>query len=150
MSHCFCGSLQAFEKCCKPYLEGLIVPTAEALMRSRFSAFATANATYIKQTQVDALNIGLEIQSFRQTLQTQKWVKLDIIDSKPDSVAFRALMIYNDTLYTLQENSLFKESEGKWFYSKALSHEDSERPLKRNETCPCGSAKKYKQCCQKV
>ena len=150
MSSCFCGSLKTFEKCCKPYHEGDIAPTAEALMRSRFSAFATANATYIMQTQVDALNEGLDVQSFRQTLQRQKWVKLDIIDSKPDSVVFRALMIYNDTLYTLQENSLFEASEGKWLYCKALSHEDSERPLKRNETCPCGSGKKYKQCCQKV
>ncbi len=119
-------------------------------MRSRFSAFATANAPYIMQTQVDALNVGLELQSFTQTLQTQKWVKLDITDSKPDSIAFSALMIYNDTLYTLEENSLFEAREGRWFYSKALSHEDSERPLKRNESCPCGSGKKYKQCCQKV
>lgn len=147
---CYCGSTDDFSKCCQPYHLGEAAPSPETLMRSRFSAFATANATYIMQTQVNSLNQGLEAESFTKDLQTQKWIKLEILTAKSDSVAFKASMLYNNKLYTLQENSLFEQEHGRWLYSQALLHEDSQREVKRNEACPCGSNKKYKQCCQKV
>ena len=39
---CYCCSGREFEDCCQPFIKGLAKPaTAEALMRSRYSAYAT-------------------------------------------------------------------------------------------------------------
>ena len=148
--NCYCGKHLSYKECCKHFHDGTLAPTPEALMRSRFSAFATANVPYIMKTQVDELNLEIDEASFTQQLQTKKWVLLEVLQAVDDQVTFRAFMIYNDILYTLNERSLFVKDKNRWLYAKALSHEDSERTLKRNELCPCGSGKKYKQCCQKV
>jgi SEC-C motif-containing protein len=42
---------KTYEECCKPYHTGeKHAPTAEALMRSRFSAFAIPNGEYLMET----------------------------------------------------------------------------------------------------
>lgn len=46
---CPCGS-PAFETCCAPYLQGLNAPNAEALMRSRYTAYTQKNAVYLLAT----------------------------------------------------------------------------------------------------
>ncbi|NET48064.1 MAG: hypothetical protein F6K09_04910 [Merismopedia sp. SIO2A8] len=39
---CPCGSLRPYSSCCESFLLGTaIAPTAEALMRSRYTAYAT-------------------------------------------------------------------------------------------------------------
>lgn len=39
MNGCYCNSQKEFKDCCEPYIKGLEkAPTAEALMRSRYSA----------------------------------------------------------------------------------------------------------------
>ena len=40
MSNCPCGSGLAYEACCGPIIAGAPAATAEALMRSRYSAYA--------------------------------------------------------------------------------------------------------------
>ncbi len=46
---CPCSSGLDFASCCEPYLTGAKLPPApEALMRSRYSAFATGNITYLE------------------------------------------------------------------------------------------------------
>jgi SEC-C motif-containing protein len=40
MQTCPCGSQKPFSDCCEPYVSGAeAAPTAEALMRSRYSAY---------------------------------------------------------------------------------------------------------------
>ena len=51
MTNCYCGSSDTFENCCEIYIKGIQKPaTAEALMRSRYSAFATGEADYLVAT----------------------------------------------------------------------------------------------------
>ena len=51
MDACNCGSGRPYDACCGPYLAGWEAPpTAEALMRSRFTAYARADADYILAT----------------------------------------------------------------------------------------------------
>lgn len=147
---CYCGLPMPYKECCQPYHLGKLAPTPEALMRSRFSAFATANASYILNTQAAALSQNIDPETFSKELQTQKWIKMEVLEATENRVAFTASMLYNETLYTLTETSLFSKEDEKWLYTKALEHKDSERKMKRNENCPCASQKKYKQCCQKV
>ena len=146
---CYCGEKKAFDNCCKPYHLGEPARTTEALMRSRFSAFATANVDYIIKTQASHLNKDMDPQDFANELQKQKWVNLEVTEVHETTVAFKAFMLNNDILYTLKERSEFEKVDDLWIYSKALFHEDDEHKMSRNESCPCGSGKKYKQCCQK-
>lgn len=44
---CPCGSGAPFSACCSPVLDGEPAPTAEALMRSRFSAFVVGDEDHI-------------------------------------------------------------------------------------------------------
>ena len=48
MEICPCGSGKDYVQCCSPYIQGTqVAPTAEALMRSRYSAYATSEIDYI-------------------------------------------------------------------------------------------------------
>ncbi len=146
---CYCGLPKAFDACCHIFHQGTPAPTPETLMRSRFSAFATANVAYIIKTQADQLNQGIDPQAFKEELQKQKWIKLEVLQSQDNTVTFQASMLNHDILYTLKEHSLFDTKDDQWIYTQAIEHEDSEYKMSRNEPCPCGSGKKYKQCCQK-
>ena len=58
---CPCGSHVTLKECCLPYIqEDVTVPTAEKLMRSRFTAFCLHNAEYLyKTTHVSQKNIRI-------------------------------------------------------------------------------------------
>lgn len=49
-SRCPCGTGLTYGQCCGRYHAGDHAPTAEALMRSRFSAFVTADEEYLLKT----------------------------------------------------------------------------------------------------
>ena len=50
MNPCPCGTDRAYAACCGRYHAGEAAPDAEALMRSRYSAFVTGNADYLRAT----------------------------------------------------------------------------------------------------
>ena len=50
MRPCPCGSGSAFDDCCGPYLGGAPAPTAVALMRSRYTAFALGDEDHLFRT----------------------------------------------------------------------------------------------------
>lgn len=47
---CPCGSGRKAKGCCLPILEGAPAPTPEALMRSRYTAYATGAVTHLMRT----------------------------------------------------------------------------------------------------
>ncbi|MCU1437526.1 MAG: motif domain protein, partial [Naasia sp.] len=47
---CPCGSGQPYAECCEPLHLGAAAATAEALMRSRYSAFALGLPDYVRST----------------------------------------------------------------------------------------------------
>ena len=49
METCPCCSQREFESCCAPFLNGeASAPTAETLMRSRYTAYVRGNIDYIR------------------------------------------------------------------------------------------------------
>ncbi|MDP6109524.1 MAG: YchJ family metal-binding protein, partial [Rhodospirillales bacterium] len=50
MSKCPCKSGLAYDDCCGPYIAGKAAPTAEALMRSRYTAHVEDNHAYLIET----------------------------------------------------------------------------------------------------
>lgn len=53
MEKCPCGSNLNYNECCGAYHSGKTAPTAEAVMRARYSAYVKANVDYVMSTQKD-------------------------------------------------------------------------------------------------
>ncbi|MGX5200327.1 YchJ family protein [Aliikangiella sp. IMCC44632] len=147
---CYCGSQTDFSHCCQPLLQGKqLASNAEALMRSRFSAFRHNNAQYLVQTHWPVN--PLSQQQIQRTIDTTHWLGLKVVNTehvKADPniayVEFVAFYFEQGGVQQLHEKSRFKKREQHWYYldGEALP------PIKigRNEACICGSTKKFKQC----
>jgi len=103
---CPCGSGLPYDGCCGPLHAGAPAPSPEALMRSRYSAFARGLADYLlatwhPSTRPDTLELDDTV-----------WRRLQIVDVSGDVVEFRAS--YRGGL--LHERSRFVREGGRWFY----------------------------------
>jgi SEC-C motif-containing protein len=155
MTTCPCNPEKEFDQCCGPYLAGeKQAPTAEALMRSRFSAYAREDYGYVLRT------------CHRSTRPSEKdfegnasvnWTALEILyteaggeNNAEGMVEFIARYESSGQSFGLHEKSRFLKEDGQWFY---LDGDIIKPPpvrsekIGRNEPCPCGSGKKYKKCC---
>ncbi|MCB1749366.1 MAG: SEC-C domain-containing protein [Gammaproteobacteria bacterium] len=116
---CPCGSNRDFAECCGPYLDGIsAAPTAEALMRSRYSAFVRGEADYLLATwHVDTRPAALELEP------GLKWLGLRIVavaaggaDAASGTVEFVARCKRGGRAERLHEVSRFVRSNGRWVY----------------------------------
>ena len=148
---CPCGSGQAFANCCGPYLDGATVaPSAEALMRSRYTAYVRADVAYLNGSWDPATRpASLDLD------QGPRWCGLEIIhcdqghnEDDTGRVEFIASYLDGEHLRYLHEISSFVRHEGHWLYREG-DIQPGRAAIKpgRNEPCPCGSGKKYKRCC---
>lgn len=165
---CFCGSQSDFSSCCQPYLKKeTTVHTAEQLMRSRFSAYASANAGYIYDTYAKSSQKEQSVKEIEDWSKACEWIALIIhpIEKSRQStteqfVEFSAFYITNNTLCELRERSRFileestfpalstnsetKENMSLNTSSKQWRYIDGDiishqelAAIKRNEICPC-------------
>ena len=148
-SLCYCNSNLLFSECCQPFLDQTKLPTtAEALMRSRYSAFNTNNVDYLIDTLAANKRQHDDRQQIQTTIDNTHWLGLKIISgsnlskNKVEFVAF--FQQEKDHVGQLHENSCFIQQQNRWFYV------DGEQlpplKLKRNDICFCGSGKKIKKC----
>lgn len=117
---CPCGSGQAYSHCCGPLHDGSAVAhTAEALMRSRFSAFACGDAAYLLSSWHP------DTRPTRVDLDEQiSWRRLQIVDTEAGGteddtgvVEFRAQYLQDGTRHILHERSRFSRADdGGWRY----------------------------------
>ncbi|TDG35989.1 hypothetical protein EZJ43_09880 [Pedobacter changchengzhani] len=117
-SICACGSFLAYKYCCEPYhLKTKVAPTAEALMRSRYTAFVVQNADYLYETTFPTKRGENSRKSYLKSAKNTKWVKLEILFADFDVVEFKAYYL-NSHLKTavLHEKSNFKLENGLWYY----------------------------------
>ena len=76
---CYCCSSKPFKECCEPFITGVKHPnSAEQLMRSRFSAYATANYRYILETYTKAKQQDLSVEDLAQSAQGATWFALKV------------------------------------------------------------------------
>lgn len=167
---CYCQSGLSFNECCEPYLKGeKKAPTAEKLMRSRYSAYATANIDYLKSTLAPESRHDFDSATTKKWAQSAKWKGLRIMsvekgmenDTK-GTVEFTATYEQDGEGLDHHEVSTFRKEAGDWYFIDGDAHthregEDhhhakpqtvvrEEPKVGRNEPCPCGSGKKYKKC----
>lgn len=116
--NCPCRSGLQYQHCCQPYhLKMKPAPTAEALMRSRYSAFVVADADYLSETTHITKRKGNSKDAYLKSTKDTKWVKLEIVSSSFDTVEFKAYYL-NKRFQTevLHEKSNFRLEDGKWYY----------------------------------
>lgn len=121
---CPCGRLDAKKQalaataCCIPYLQGeLTAPDAEALMRSRYSAFVMGKADYLLSSwhashrpatlefEPDVKWLGLQVQNHK------------VIDATHAEVTFVARQRdRSGRAIRLHERSRFVRENGCWYY----------------------------------
>ncbi|MEC9168151.1 MAG: YchJ family metal-binding protein, partial [Pseudomonadota bacterium] len=76
---CYCCSSKSFDECCGPFIKGDKHPSsAEQLMRSRFSAYATAHYQYILETYTKEKQQGLSVEDLAQSAQGATWFALKV------------------------------------------------------------------------
>ena len=116
--NCPCYSGKLYENCCKPFHSGeKHTPTAEALMRSRFSAFAIPNGEYLMETTLPTKRKFHNKKDLQEWGEINEWTKLEILKSTLNEVEFKAY--YNDESGKPQihhEHSLFKNVNERWYY----------------------------------
>lgn len=118
MSSCYCGNSFPFQDCCEPYIKGIAnAPTAEKLMRSRYSAFATGAADYLVNTTHISKRRLHNKKDILAWSQANKWLKLEVLASTETTVTFKAYYLdENLEAQVHYEHSTFKFENGKWFY----------------------------------
>lgn len=145
-SACPCGSKQRYGECCEHFHLGEATPpTPEALMRSRYCAFAMGLADYLLETwHPDTRPSSLG------DLSDTEWMRLDILEhaQSGDSgrVRFRATFRERRRWAVLEEDSRFVYREARWVYQDGVPNVSRLKPG-RNDPCPCGTGYKFKSCC---
>lgn len=130
-----------------------LATTAEQLMRSRYSAYVTGNIAYIEKTMQRKALAGFDNAASNEWSSLVHWLKLEVLDHQcldeyHASVTFKAHYIEENTLCQLMETSQFERINGLWYYTDGTPSTTTKK-LSLNQTCPCGSGKKFKRCCRK-
>jgi SEC-C motif-containing protein len=116
---CPCGCGKAYTDCCGRYLDGgETAPTAEALMRSRYSAYTLLREDYLLATWHGSTRPGK--LGLAQEAST-KWIGLEIKrheqqDESHAIVEFVARYKVNGRAHRLHETSRFVREGGRWCY----------------------------------
>lgn len=116
---CPCGSTKKYSDCCARYIEGgETAATAEALMRSRYTAYTQLAedyllATWHPSTRPTALGLAQE--------EPVKWIGLEVKrheqqDADHAIVEFVARYKVNGRAQRMHEASRFVREGGRWFY----------------------------------
>lgn len=150
MTLCVCGSGLAFDACCQRYIGGSDkAPTPEALMRSRYTAYALGgHGEYLLKTWHPATAAGVDVESLSR--REVDWISLEVkssaVDGDSGSVHFVATSRSETGFDKMEEISAFTRVAGRWLYIGGEVSQ-TKADIGRNDTCPCGSGKKYKKCC---
>ena len=116
-------------------------------MRSRYAAYVLGRHDYLLATWCASMRpeqvggMGL------------RWIGLDILaceaggaDDNQGTVRFAAAFVERGKGRRLVETSRFLREGGRWFY---VDGDCWVEDVGRNVPCPCGSGRKFKQCCLK-
>lgn len=116
---CPCGSGRTLDQCCGPYLAGSVLPaTAEALMRSRYSAYVLGDEAYLLATwhpDTRPASLGLDQEAPVQ------WLGLTVKRHEDGGdgtalVEFVARWKIAGRAQRMHETSRFVRERGRWWY----------------------------------
>jgi len=162
---CPCGSGATAADCCARYFipDGAEVgqaaaPTAEALMRSRYSAYALGAIDHIMATHHPKAQADVDLKSTEKWSREANWVGLEIVSTEAGGeadetgeVEFIARYELAGSPLTHHERAQFRRHDGRWYYWDGAMVRPrpvvrDQPKVGRNDPCPCGSGQKYKKC----
>ncbi|MBI9020088.1 MAG: zinc chelation protein SecC [Verrucomicrobia bacterium] len=125
---CPCGSGETIQACCGKWIAGKKgAPTAEALMRSRYTAYVLEDVDYLVETTLPASRTRDLAESIRDWMSQVEWQKLHVLkveaggrSDTEGTIEFIAEFIGPEGTDRHHECSLFKKVRGVWFYAAAL------------------------------
>lgn len=108
------GRVLAYRDCCQPWHLGAPAPDAQALMRSRYSAYVLGLIDYLVATWHPSTAPGdLELQPI-------KWLGLQVLHAEDSGdagvVEFVARCKVNGRAERMHELSRFVREQGRWYY----------------------------------
>ncbi|PWK86715.1 YchJ family protein [Fulvimonas soli] len=119
LTPCPCGNPAGYASCCGPLHEGAPAPDAEALMRSRYSAYVLKREDYLLATWHPSTRPAHLKLAAQQPVPT--WLGLDVKRHEADGdravVEFVARLRYGGgKAQRMHEVSRFVREDGRWFY----------------------------------
>ena len=158
---CPCGSGKAYSECCEPIIKGITpAPTPEALMRSRYTAYAKHEIKWLKESLDPSQRTDYDEKSVEEWSKRSEWLGIKILQTKTEEdknigwVEFICKYKQGPVAREHHELSEFHKAKGAWlFYDgravKPSTIHKTGPDVGRNDPCPCGSGLKYKKCCGK-
>lgn len=160
MTPCPCGSAQPYESCCEPVISGRTpAPTAEALMRSRYAAYARGALDHLRDSLHPDHRNDYDEEGARRWAETSEWLGLEIVATEAGgegdeegTVEFIAEYRRKGEKHAHHEIASFQRHQNRWYYVDG--HMPTQGTVRkagpkigRNDPCTCGSGRKYKKCC---
>jgi SEC-C motif-containing protein len=136
---------------------GAPAPTAEALMRSRYTAYVVGNIDHVVRTQ-DAGKEEVDRAAIEKFSKESEWQGLTIVateqggpEDETGVVEFIARYKGGGVDQRHHERSTFRKlPDGGWIFvdGQPVKPPPARKQVTagRNDPCPCGSGKKYKRC----
>jgi SEC-C motif-containing protein len=155
---CPCGSGKNFENCCEPIIAlRQPAPSAEQLMRARFTAHVAGAQEFLHRSVLETANKPFVAQPDGGSPWTRLVIHSQEAGKVPDmaTVDFTAYYVAEGGVELAHdEKGEFKKHGDGWIYVRALrlgpAPVRAAHKVGRNDPCPCGSGKKYKHCCGKA
>jgi len=130
MKNCPCGSGRQYSESCGLYISGKAkAPTAEALMRSRYTAYTVHDVDYTLKTYAHRNKEEIDYEATRELSEKSTWLGLKIIKAEKGgindtegTVEFEVSYIRNGIKNVHREKAKFRKEDGddglQWFYDK--------------------------------
>jgi SEC-C motif-containing protein len=158
---CPCGTGLELAACCGPIIAGeRPAPTAEALMRSRYTAYVEENVPYIRDSHDPESRESFDEAATGDWARRATWLGLEVLSTsaggagdQQGEVEFVArFRDERGVEHRHHERSTFIRRDGRWYFQDGELQAPppavrSAPKVGRNDPCPCGSGKKYKKCC---
>ena len=156
---CPCKSGKTYADCCRKIIEGAPAPTAEALMRARYSAYAKGAVDFLINSVHSSQRAEDSRENIKQWSEEAEWTGMEVLRAEQGGLNDDEGVVEFVAHYNVQgkaqehhEVSTFCREDGKWvFYDgKMVGQKPYVREsakIRPNDPCPCGSGKKYKKCC---
>lgn len=120
-------------------------------MRSRYSAYTLELIDYLVATTLPAQQAQLDRQAMTDWSHHSHWLGLTVEQEDAETTSDRAQVTFtvrwadpDGSQHSHRECSDFCRLGERWYFI------DPNHPLTagRNDPCPCGSGRKFKQCCR--
>lgn len=115
---CPCNPTMKYSDCCQKAHQNIhSVTSAEALMRSRYSAFVLANIDYLQKSHHSSTRPSKrEKKEILAWTKSVNWIKLEVLNTTETTVEFNAYFMENGNIDVIHENSVFCKENDHWVY----------------------------------